>query len=102
MEVGIPHPHRYYINPNPQRMSGINKQELDEVLSRVFARHLIPLELRLIIWKLLDLKGVGVVVYSLIDSFGAPVHVDAVTNLCVSERTIRLSQVRDKRMKKIE
>jgi hypothetical protein len=35
--------------------SGINEEELDGVLVRVFARHRIPLELRLAIWKLVDL-----------------------------------------------
>jgi hypothetical protein len=36
-------------------MNGINEDELDVILARVFARHLIPFELRLAIWKLLDL-----------------------------------------------
>jgi hypothetical protein len=36
-------------------MNGIIEDELDVILSRVFARHLTPFELRLAIWKLLDL-----------------------------------------------
>jgi hypothetical protein len=36
-------------------MKGIDEDELDVILARVFARHLIPFELRLAIWKLLDL-----------------------------------------------
>jgi hypothetical protein len=36
-------------------MIGIIEKELDGVLGRVFARHLIPFELRLAIWKQVDL-----------------------------------------------
>jgi hypothetical protein len=37
------------------KMIGINKEALEGVLARVYSRHLIPAELRLAIWKLLDL-----------------------------------------------
>jgi hypothetical protein len=33
-------------------MNGIDEHELESTLTRVFARHRIPLELRLVIWKL--------------------------------------------------
>ena len=41
--------------PPPIQMSGIDQKELEGVLSRVYARHLIPFELRNAIWKLVDL-----------------------------------------------
>jgi hypothetical protein len=36
-------------------MSGIKEEELDGILNRVYSRNLVPFELRLAIWKLVDL-----------------------------------------------
>jgi hypothetical protein len=37
------------------KLKGINEEELDRVLGRVFAHYLVPFELRLSIWNLSDL-----------------------------------------------